>query len=252
MLPSVSHSALFQSLNQKSCPMATTISTVARRSPKLCWLPSTRLWATTTSTWRELCWSQTCALLVWDSREPAQLLNKSPQPPSPLCAALFQLPFPVNLIKFQILNFQLINFVSSSGVTFLSGGQSEEEASVNLNAINNVPKRPWALTFSYGRALQASVLRAWGGKKENVKAAQDELLKRARVSLCDEIWYKPGNLVLEPKAKYFANHNSDFLHFYLMRFAMMRSQSLQTSLIESLEWLSHCEFLQFNSLPKIA
>jgi fructose-bisphosphate aldolase class 1 len=64
----------------------------------------------------------------------------------------------------------------------LSGGQSEEEASVNLNAINNVPKRPWALTFSYGRALQASVLRAWGGKKENVKAAQDELLKRARVS----------------------------------------------------------------------
>ena len=69
-----------------------------------------------------------------------------------------------------------------SGVTFLSGGQSEEEASVNLNAINNVPKRPWALTFSYGRALQASVLRAWQGKKENVKAGQDELLKRARVS----------------------------------------------------------------------
>lgn len=64
----------------------------------------------------------------------------------------------------------------------MSGGQSEEEASVNLSAINNVPKRPWALTFSYGRALQASVLRAWGGKKENVKAAQDELLKRARVS----------------------------------------------------------------------
>jgi fructose-bisphosphate aldolase, class I len=68
------------------------------------------------------------------------------------------------------------------GVTFLSGGQSEEEASVNLNAINNQPKRPWALTFSYGRALQASVLRAWQGKKENVGAAQTELLKRAQVS----------------------------------------------------------------------
>lgn len=69
------------------------------------------------------------------------------------------------------------------GVTFLSGGQSEEEASVNLNAINQVPLlRPWALTFSYGRALQASVLRAWGGKKENIKAAQDELIKRAKVS----------------------------------------------------------------------
>lgn len=69
------------------------------------------------------------------------------------------------------------------GVTFLSGGQSEEEASVNLNAINQVPLlRPWALTFSYGRALQASVLRAWGGKKENVKAAQDELVKRAKAN----------------------------------------------------------------------
>jgi fructose-bisphosphate aldolase class I len=69
------------------------------------------------------------------------------------------------------------------GVTFLSGGQTEEEASVNLNSINSVPLvRPWALTFSYGRALQASVLRAWGGKKENIKAAQDELIKRARAN----------------------------------------------------------------------
>lgn len=65
----------------------------------------------------------------------------------------------------------------------MSGGQSEEEATVNLNAINNVPNRPWALTFSYGRALQASVLRAWAGKKENVGAGQQELLKRAKVSI---------------------------------------------------------------------
>lgn len=70
-----------------------------------------------------------------------------------------------------------------TGVTFLSGGQSEEEASVNLSAINQVPLvRPWALTFSYGRALQASVLRAWAGKKENIAAGQNELIKRARVS----------------------------------------------------------------------
>lgn len=69
------------------------------------------------------------------------------------------------------------------GVTFLSGGQSEEEASVNLNAINSVKLgKPWALTFSYGRALQASVLRAWGGKKENIKAGQDELIKRAKAN----------------------------------------------------------------------
>nr|CAI5848173.1 unnamed protein product [Callosobruchus analis] len=69
------------------------------------------------------------------------------------------------------------------GITFLSGGQSEEEASVNLDAINKFPgKKPWALTFSYGRALQASVLRAWAGKDENVKAGQDELLKRAKAN----------------------------------------------------------------------
>jgi len=69
------------------------------------------------------------------------------------------------------------------GIMFLSGGQTEEEASVNLNAINKYnAKKPWALSFSYGRALQASVLKAWQGKKENIKTAQDELLKRALVS----------------------------------------------------------------------
>lgn len=69
------------------------------------------------------------------------------------------------------------------GITFLSGGQSEEEASVNLDAINKYPaKKPWALTFSYGRALQASVLRAWQGKPDQVAAGQQELLKRAKVN----------------------------------------------------------------------
>lgn len=70
------------------------------------------------------------------------------------------------------------------GITFLSGGQSEEEASVNLDAINKCPlKKPWALTFSYGRALQASVLGAWGAKKEQVDAGQAELMKRAKVNI---------------------------------------------------------------------
>jgi len=70
------------------------------------------------------------------------------------------------------------------GITFLSGGQSEEEATVNLNTMNKITdiKRPWALTFSFGRALQASVLAAWKGKKENVAAAQAELLKRAQAN----------------------------------------------------------------------
>ncbi|XP_014118019.1 PREDICTED: fructose-bisphosphate aldolase A [Pseudopodoces humilis] len=72
------------------------------------------------------------------------------------------------------------SLVTPRGITFLSGGQSEEEASLNLNAINRCPlPRPWALTFSYGRALQASALKAWGGKKDNTKAAQEEYVKRA-------------------------------------------------------------------------
>lgn len=59
------------------------------------------------------------------------------------------------------------------GVTFLSGGSSEEDASLYLSAMNKIDKlpRPWALTFSYGRALQTSVLKAWLGNAENVAAA---------------------------------------------------------------------------------
>ncbi len=67
-----------------------------------------------------------------------------------------------------------------SGVTFLSGGQSEQEASINLNAINNCPLvKPWALTFSFGRALQASALKTWRGQRENEGAATEEFIKRA-------------------------------------------------------------------------
>ncbi|BFZ04513.1 hypothetical protein BsWGS_07553 [Bradybaena similaris] len=70
-----------------------------------------------------------------------------------------------------------------SGITFLSGGQSEEDATVNLNAINQyVGRKPWPLTFSFGRALQGTVLKAWNGKDANVKTAQNELLKRARAN----------------------------------------------------------------------
>ena len=71
------------------------------------------------------------------------------------------------------------------GVTFLSGGQSEEEATVNLNAMNAMSgkeRRPWKLTFSYGRALQATCIKTWAGKPENVKAAQNVLLIRAKAN----------------------------------------------------------------------
>ncbi|XP_014504861.1 fructose-bisphosphate aldolase, cytoplasmic isozyme [Vigna radiata var. radiata] len=68
-------------------------------------------------------------------------------------------------------------------VVFLSGGQSEEEATLNLNAINQIKgKKPWTLSFSFGRALQQSTLKAWGGKEENVKKAQEALLIRAKAN----------------------------------------------------------------------
>lgn len=70
-----------------------------------------------------------------------------------------------------------------SGITFLSGGQSEVDATVNLNAINQYDgRKPWPLTFSYGRALQASVLKAWKGQEASFKAGQNELLKRVRAN----------------------------------------------------------------------
>ncbi|XP_047097450.1 fructose-bisphosphate aldolase-like [Schistocerca piceifrons] len=83
-----------------------------------------------------------------------------------------------------------------AGIAFLSGGQSEEESSVNLNAINKFPgKKPWPLTFSYGRALQISAMRAWSGKSENVAAAQEEFKKRAKAnSLASQGKYVPGSI----------------------------------------------------------
>lgn len=70
------------------------------------------------------------------------------------------------------------------GVTFLSGGQSEEGASVHLNALNalSLGARPWKLTFSYGRALQKTCLKTWLGKSENVAAAQAALLQRCKAN----------------------------------------------------------------------
>ncbi|CAN1357089.1 Fructose-bisphosphate aldolase 6, cytosolic [Linum perenne] len=68
-------------------------------------------------------------------------------------------------------------------LVFLSGGQSEEEATVNLNAMNKLQtKKPWSLSFSFGRALQQSTLKAWSGKEENVKKAQDAFLVRAKAN----------------------------------------------------------------------
>lgn len=67
-------------------------------------------------------------------------------------------------------------------INFLSGGQSPAQATANLNAMNIAGYQPWNLSFSYGRALQEDCLKVWGGKSANIKAAQDALLKRARLN----------------------------------------------------------------------
>jgi fructose-bisphosphate aldolase class I len=68
------------------------------------------------------------------------------------------------------------------GIAFLSGGQSDEEATAHLDAINRIGGLPWKVTFSYGRALQAAPQKAWSGKSENVAAAQRAFSHRAKMN----------------------------------------------------------------------
>jgi fructose-bisphosphate aldolase class I len=68
------------------------------------------------------------------------------------------------------------------GIAFLSGGQSDEDATAHLNAMNRIGGLPWHLTFSYGRALQAAPQKAWSGKPENVAAGQRAFAHRARMN----------------------------------------------------------------------
>ena len=68
------------------------------------------------------------------------------------------------------------------GIVFLSGGQTDEDATAHLNAMNARGPHPWQLSFSYGRALQAPALKAWEGKPENVEAAQRAYYHRAKMN----------------------------------------------------------------------
>ena len=81
------------------------------------------------------------------------------------------------------------------GVTFLSGGISEEDSSIYLNEINKLDRKgAFALTFSYSRALQSSCIKIWGGKEENYKAAQDQLYARAKANSEASVGkYVPGS-----------------------------------------------------------
>jgi fructose-bisphosphate aldolase, class I len=68
------------------------------------------------------------------------------------------------------------------GIVFLSGGQTDEDATAHLNAMNAMGPHPWELSFSYGRALQAPALKAWSGDPDNVPAGQAAFLQRARLN----------------------------------------------------------------------
>jgi len=69
-----------------------------------------------------------------------------------------------------------------AGIAFLSGGQSDEEATAHLDLINRLGPLPWPVTFSYGRALQHEPQKEWAGKPENVAAAQRAFTHRAQMN----------------------------------------------------------------------
>jgi len=95
-----------------------------------------------------------------------------------------------------------------AGITFLSGGQSEQDATLNLNAINqDAGRKPWPLSFSYGRALQGSVLKAWQGKDENIKAAQQTLLNLAANNGAAALGKFSGSSAGGKDSQFVANHS---------------------------------------------
>ncbi len=68
------------------------------------------------------------------------------------------------------------------GIVFLSGGQSDEKATAHLNEMNKLGGGPWELSFSYGRALQAATLKAWGGRDDHIESGKQAFLHRAKVN----------------------------------------------------------------------
>eukprot|EP00919_Chromeraceae_sp_WS-2016_P068594 GHVR01162394.1.p1 GENE.GHVR01162394.1~~GHVR01162394.1.p1 ORF type:complete len:134 (+),score=13.66 GHVR01162394.1:391-792(+) len=81
------------------------------------------------------------------------------------------------------------------GITFLSGGQTEEQASMHLNNMNKIDniRRPWFLSFSFGRALQNSAIKAWSGNDEAVKAGQEALITRAKANHLSQLGKYEGS-----------------------------------------------------------
>ncbi|KAI5083414.1 hypothetical protein GOP47_0003157 [Adiantum capillus-veneris] len=90
---------------------------------------------------------------------------------------------PQEIAKYTVQALQRMIPPVVPGVMFLLGGQNEEEATLNLNAMNELDtKKPWPLSFSFGRALQANTWKTWAGKKENIPTAQAALLARCKAN----------------------------------------------------------------------
>jgi fructose-bisphosphate aldolase class I len=92
---------------------------------------------------------------------------------------------PEEVARMTLTCFKVAVPAAVPGIVFLSGGQSDEEATLNLDAINRLAAKegaPWELSFSYGRGLQSAPLKVWRGRPENVKAAQDAYYHRAKVT----------------------------------------------------------------------
>jgi len=117
-------------------------------------------------------------------------------------------PTPEEVAKMTVQTLQRCIPPAMPGVTFLSGGISEEDSSVYLNEINKIDRvGPWALTFSFSRAMQSSCIKKWGGKDENIKAAQDQLLARARANSAASIGkYEPGSEPSLEESLYVSNY----------------------------------------------
>jgi len=100
---------------------------------------------------------------------------------------------PEEVAKYTVRTLQRTVPAAVPGIVFLSGGQSELDATANLNAINVFEgKKPWTLSFSYGRALQSSILKAWLGDKANVEEARKVYLHRARCNGLAVLGKYPG------------------------------------------------------------
>jgi len=115
---------------------------------------------------------------------------------------------PERVAEFTIRTLERTVPSSVPGITFLSGGLSEEDSSIFLNTMNQRERKgPWSVTFSFSRAMQSSCLKYWGGKPENVEKAQKQLLARAQAnSEAQQGIYKPGSQPSDQASLYVKNY----------------------------------------------